>query len=66
LLLLPSLLSAGKPWPESRNSLSDDPGTIQFYGVAETTVEILAIVANEEAQAWLDEEGTSTPGGGTG
>ena len=37
-----------------------------FYDVTETTVEILAIVAKEEAQAWLDEEGTSTPGGGTG
>jgi len=37
-----------------------------FYDVTETTVEILAIVAKEEAQAWLDEEGTSTPSGGTG
>ena len=37
-----------------------------FYDVTETTVEILAIVAKEEGQAWLDEEGTSTPGGGTG
>ena len=37
-----------------------------FYDVTETTVEILAIVAKEEAQAWLDEEGTSTPGSGTG
>jgi len=37
-----------------------------FYDVTETTVEVLAIVAKEEAQAWLDEEGTSTPSGGTG
>jgi hypothetical protein len=43
------------------------PGDIRvFYDVTETTVEILAIVAKEEAQAWLDEEGTSTPGGSTG
>ena len=32
-----------------------------FCDVTETTVEILAIVAKEGAQAWLDEEGTPTP-----
>ena len=37
-----------------------------FYDVTEATVETLTIVAKEEAQAWLDEEGTSTPGSGTG
>ena len=36
-----------------------------FYDVTETTVEILAIVAKQEAQTWLDEEGTTAPGGGT-
>lgn len=29
-----------------------------FYDVTETTVEVLAIVTKEQAQAWLDEEGT--------
>lgn len=41
-----------------------------FYDVAETTVEVLAIVSKEQAQAWLDQEATpSTPrgsGGGQG
>ena len=36
-----------------------------FYDVTETTVEILAIVTKAEAQAWLDQEGTSSPGSGT-
>ncbi len=30
-----------------------------FYDVTETTVEVLAIVTKEQAQAWLDEEGTA-------
>ena len=29
-----------------------------FYDVTETSVEILAIIEKQEAQAWLDEEGT--------
>jgi mRNA interferase RelE/StbE len=37
-----------------------------FYDVTETAVEILAIVAKSEAQAWLDEEGEATSGGGAG
>lgn len=35
-----------------------------FYDVAETAVEVLAIIEKAEAQAWLDEEGTSGPGRG--
>lgn len=35
-----------------------------FYDVTETTVEVLAIITKEEAQAWLDHEGTPTEGGG--
>ena len=35
-----------------------------FYDVTETTVEVLAIVTKDEAQAWLDEEGTPVPVGG--
>ena len=35
-----------------------------FYDVTETAVEVLAIIEKAEAQAWLDEEGTPTPGGG--
>ena len=31
-----------------------------FYDVTEETVEILAIVTKEQAQAWLDDEGTPT------
>ena len=37
-----------------------------FYDVTEAAVEVLAIIEKAEAQAWLDEEGTPTPGGGTG
>jgi hypothetical protein len=29
-----------------------------FYDVTETSVEILAIIEKQEAQAWLDQEGT--------
>jgi len=35
-----------------------------FYDVTEAAVEILAIVAKAEAQAWLDREGTPTTAGG--
>ena len=37
-----------------------------FYDVTEATVEILAIVEKQEAQDWLDEEGTPAAGGRTG
>jgi mRNA interferase RelE/StbE len=30
-----------------------------FYDVTETQVQVLAIVTKDEAQAWLDEQGTS-------
>src|SRR5438552_1927369 len=33
-----------------------------FYDVTKTQVQILAIVTKAEAQAWLDEQGTSTEG----
>jgi mRNA interferase RelE/StbE len=35
-----------------------------FYDVAETAVEVLAIVGKAEAQAWLDREGAPPAGGG--
>ncbi len=35
-----------------------------FYDVTEAAVEVLAIIDKAEAQAWLDEEGTPTSGGG--
>jgi mRNA-degrading endonuclease RelE of RelBE toxin-antitoxin system len=37
-----------------------------FYDVTETTVEVLAIVSKTEAQAWLEQEGTTEPSGGAG
>lgn len=37
-----------------------------FYDVAEAAVEVLAIIEKAEVQAWLDEEGTPTPGSGPG
>jgi mRNA-degrading endonuclease RelE of RelBE toxin-antitoxin system len=40
-----------------------------FYDVTETQVQILAIIAKAEAQAWLDAQGTPGPetaGGGSG
>lgn len=37
-----------------------------FYDVRETTVEVLAIVTKAQAQAWLGEKGTPSPGGGVG
>lgn len=33
-----------------------------FYDVTESQVQILAIVTKAEAQAWLDQEGTTTQG----
>src|SRR5881409_3949499 len=35
-----------------------------FYDVTETSVEILAIIEKQEAQAWLDQEGTPRTRGG--
>ena len=32
-----------------------------FYDVTDTEVHVLAIVDKDEAQAWLDEQGTPTP-----
>ena len=32
-----------------------------FYDVTDKEVQVLAIVAKAEAQAWLDEQGTPTP-----
>ena len=37
-----------------------------FYDVTETAVEVLAIIAKAEAQAWLEREGTPDAGGGPG
>ena len=37
-----------------------------FYDVTETSVEILAIIEKQEAQAWLDQEGTPGESGGPG
>ena len=37
-----------------------------FYDVTETTVAILAIIEKQEAQAWLDQEGTPGESGGAG
>ena len=37
-----------------------------FYDVVEATVEVLAIVSKDQAQAWLDQEATRTPPGGSG
>ena len=34
-----------------------------FYDVADKTVEILAIITKDEAQEWLEEEGTPAEGG---
>jgi len=36
-----------------------------FYDVTETSIEILAIIEKQEAQAWLDKQGTPSPGGGS-
>ena len=37
-----------------------------FYDVTETTVEVLAIVEKADAQAWLDQEGTTGKGDRSG
>ena len=37
-----------------------------FYDVTETSVEILAIIEKQEAQAWLDQQGTPGESGGPG
>jgi hypothetical protein len=37
-----------------------------FYDVTETKVNVLAIVPRAQAQAWLDEEGTSAQESGAG
>ena len=37
-----------------------------FYDVTETSVQILAIIDKQEAQAWLDQEGTPGESGGPG
>lgn len=37
-----------------------------FYDVTETSVEILAIIEKQAAQAWLDQEGTASADGGLG
>ena len=37
-----------------------------FYDVTEKEVQILAIVSKAEAQAWIDQQGISTPPGGSG
>jgi len=35
-----------------------------FYDVTESEVQVLAIVSKAEAQAWLEEEGVASEGGG--
>jgi mRNA-degrading endonuclease RelE of RelBE toxin-antitoxin system len=37
-----------------------------FYDVRDETVEVLAIVAKEQAQAWLEDHGTPNAGSGSG
>ena len=37
-----------------------------FYDVTETQVQILAVVTKEQAQAWLDEQGTREGGAESG
>jgi mRNA interferase RelE/StbE len=37
-----------------------------FYDVTESAVEVLAIIDKQEAQAWLDQEGTPGESGGAG
>jgi mRNA-degrading endonuclease RelE of RelBE toxin-antitoxin system len=37
-----------------------------FYDVTDKTVEVLAIVTKEQAEAWLAEEGVPTPPGSPG
>ena len=49
--------------PQYRLRVND---TRVFYDVTETSVEILAIIEKQEAQAWLDQEGTPGESGGPG
>lgn len=51
----------GLSQPQFRSRIGD---IRVFYDVAETAVEVLAIIEKAEAQAWLGEEGTPSPGGG--
>src|SRR5437867_3179644 len=37
-----------------------------FYDVTETSVEVLALIPKAEAQAWLDQEGTSAESSSSG
>jgi hypothetical protein len=37
-----------------------------FYDVTSEAVEVVAVVSKEQAQAWLDREGTRAPSGGAG
>ena len=37
-----------------------------FYDVTATSVEVLAIIEKQEAQGWLDQEGTPSEGGASG
>src|ERR1700733_14202866 len=37
-----------------------------FYDITETTVHVLVIIPKAQARAWLEEEGTPSPGGGAG
>jgi mRNA interferase RelE/StbE len=37
-----------------------------FYDVTESEVHVLAVLSKSEAQAWLDDQGVSTPPGGPG
>jgi mRNA-degrading endonuclease RelE of RelBE toxin-antitoxin system len=41
-------------------------GVRVFYDVTEATVEVLAIVTKEQAEAWLTEEGVPAPPSGSG
>lgn len=37
-----------------------------FYDVKDETVEVLAVIGKEQAQSWLEAEGTGDPGGAPG
>ena len=37
-----------------------------FYDVKDGTVEVLAVISKEQAESWLDAEGTADPGGAAG
>ena len=37
-----------------------------FYDVKDGTVEVLAVIGKEQAQSWLEAEGTADPGGAAG